>query len=124
MSEDRKSNGLESGQGLVEYALILVLVAIVVIVVIALTGNSFGVKGDLALELTREQVTDMISGEVLSYSATSSGRIFRIKVYTETNDRVVTSECSTSAIVGLFADKSNTVCKVSDPSRPVTVVKE
>jgi pilus assembly protein Flp/PilA len=40
--EDRKSNRLTRGQGLVEYALILVLVAIVVIAALMILGPILG----------------------------------------------------------------------------------
>ena len=39
MAVSRPSNGYQSGQGMVEYALILVLVSIVVIVILLTMGN-------------------------------------------------------------------------------------
>ena len=42
MDTDMKSSNWEPGQGLVEYALIMLLVAIIVIVVLALFGPAIG----------------------------------------------------------------------------------
>ena len=44
----------EEGQGLVEYALILVLVAIVVLVILALLGPTIGEYADIVIEFFQE----------------------------------------------------------------------
>lgn len=55
----------ETGQGLVEYALILVLVAIVVIVVLAILGPSIG--------NVYTQIVSALEGPIISMSASRTG---------------------------------------------------
>ena len=106
-----RKNHSEHGQGVVEYALILVLIAVVVIVIVSLLGPALlaGGTNERMAEKIQAQYPEAIRVEIINQIGAVSPITLEAKITTEQESFVVTAECK---YVGL--DSSNAICKVFD----------